>query len=113
MDLVKSLFKLWKRCKSFKKGCSLMLMIKRKFLPLNLEENKVARAPAGYVPIYIGREKNRFVIKTKHLNHHLFKSLLEEAESEYGYRHESLLTFPCKVDRFVDVLKEIDYYGDL
>ncbi|XP_042059739.1 auxin-induced protein 15A-like [Salvia splendens] len=112
MDLVKSLFNMWKMCKSFKKGCSLVLMIKIKSLPLiDLEENKVA--PAGYVPIYIGREKKRFMIKTKHLNHHLFKSLFEEAESEYGYRHESLLMFPCKVDHFVDVLKEIHYCGDL
>ncbi|KAL1558633.1 auxin-induced protein 15A-like [Salvia divinorum] len=84
--------------------------MKSKSLPLNLEENKVA--PAGYLPTYVSRDKKRLMIKTEHLNHHLFKSLLQEAESEYGYRHESLIVLPCKVDHFVNVLKEIDYCCD-
>ncbi|XP_057774936.1 auxin-induced protein 15A-like [Salvia miltiorrhiza] len=81
---------MWKRCKSFKKGM------------------KVAPAPVGYFPIYVGPEKERFMIKTEHVNHPLFKSLLEEAESEYGYGHKSLLMLPCQVDRFVNVLMDCD-----
>ncbi|KAL1550484.1 auxin-responsive protein SAUR50-like [Salvia divinorum] len=95
--------KMWERCKSFKKVGGM------KSLALNLEV-----APVGCFPICVGPEKERFVIKTEHVNHRLFKILLEEAESEYGYCHKGILMLPCEVDHFVDVLMEMemDYYFD-
>ncbi|XP_042051249.1 auxin-responsive protein SAUR50-like [Salvia splendens] len=93
--------KMWERCKSFKKGGGI------KSLPLNVEV-----APVGCFPIYVGPGKERFVIKTEHVNHRLFKILLDEAESEYGYCHKGVLMLPCEVDHFVDVLMEMDCYFD-
>ncbi|KAL0369154.1 UNVERIFIED_CONTAM: Auxin-responsive protein SAUR32 [Sesamum calycinum] len=54
-------------------------------------------------------QKQRFVIKTEYVNHPLFRDLLEEAESEYGYSSEGPLQLPCEVDRFLGVLDQMDF----
>ncbi|KAM0836286.1 hypothetical protein ACQ4PT_062427 [Festuca glaucescens] len=43
-----------------------------------------------------------------HLSHLLFAALLEEAEREYGFRHQGAIAIPCQVDRFVQVESVID-----
>ena len=48
--------------------------------------NKVA--PEGCFSVYVGSEKQRFVVKTDCANHPLFRKLLEEAELEYGDNRE-------------------------
>ncbi|KAJ7945587.1 Auxin-responsive protein [Quillaja saponaria] len=65
-------------------------------------------APEGCFSVYVGPEKQRFVIKTEYANHPLFKMLLEEAESEYGYNSQGPLALPCNVDMFYKVLMEMD-----
>ncbi|KAM7464773.1 hypothetical protein LguiA_032894 [Lonicera macranthoides] len=65
-------------------------------------------APEGCFSVYVGEEKQRFVIKTEYVNHPLFKLLLEEAESEYGYSSEGPLVLPCDVQVFVKVLVEMN-----
>lgn len=65
-------------------------------------------APEGCFSVYVGPQKQRFVIKTKYANHPLFKMLLEEAEMEYGYNSEGPLALPCSVDFFYKVLSEMD-----
>lgn len=65
-------------------------------------------APEGCFSVYVGAQKQRFVIKTECLNHPLLKMLLEEAESEYGYTNDGPLELPCDVDHFVKVLVEMD-----
>ncbi|KAI3452561.1 hypothetical protein Pfo_009225 [Paulownia fortunei] len=65
-------------------------------------------APEGCFSIYVGPQKQRFLIKTEYVNHPLFKMLLEEAESEYGYSSEGPLALPCEVDHFIKVLMEMD-----
>ncbi|KAF6161551.1 hypothetical protein GIB67_009430 [Kingdonia uniflora] len=67
--------------------------------------------PEGCFSVYVGPEKQRFVIKTVCINHPLFKMLLEEAESEYGYNNEGPLMLPCDVDLFCKVLAEMDGDG--
>ncbi|GAA0171288.1 hypothetical protein Leryth_023128 [Lithospermum erythrorhizon] len=64
--------------------------------------------PQGCFSVYVGVEKQRFVMKTRFLNHPLFKMLLEEAESEYGFNSEGPLALPCDVNLFVKVLAEMD-----
>ncbi|KAH6755455.1 SAUR-like auxin-responsive protein family [Perilla frutescens var. hirtella] len=87
---------MWERCKSFSDG-----------IGKNGSDQK-----KGCFPIYVGPpgpEKERFVIKTDQVNHPLFKILLEEAESEYGYAgNNGPLMLSCQVDHFLDVLIEID-----
>ncbi|XP_068665024.1 auxin-responsive protein SAUR71-like [Aristolochia californica] len=65
-------------------------------------------APEGCFSVYVGPEKERFVIKTEYVNHPLFKILLEEAEMEYGFDTQGPLALPCKVDIFHRVLWEMD-----
>ncbi|KDP26852.1 hypothetical protein JCGZ_18010 [Jatropha curcas] len=60
--------------------------------------------PEGCFSVCVGPQKQRFFIKTEYANHPLFKILLEEAESEYGYNPEGPLALPCNVDIFVEVL---------
>ncbi|XP_045796447.1 auxin-responsive protein SAUR71-like [Trifolium pratense] len=65
-------------------------------------------APEGCFSVYVGPQMQRFVIKTEYANHPLFKMLLEEAESEYGYSCQGPLALPCNVDVFYKVLMEMD-----
>lgn len=65
-------------------------------------------APNGCFFVYVGPEKQRFVIKIEYANHPSFKMLLEDAEVEYGFNSEGPLMLPCDVDLFWKVLAEMD-----
>ncbi|KAL3655000.1 hypothetical protein CASFOL_000786 [Castilleja foliolosa] len=64
--------------------------------------------PNGCFSVYVGPEKQRFVIKTEFANHAMFKMLLEDAELEYGFENGGPLLLPCDVDLFYKVLAEMD-----
>ncbi|GFP91611.1 auxin-induced protein x10a [Phtheirospermum japonicum] len=64
--------------------------------------------PNGCFSVYVGPEKQRFVIKTEFANHPLFRMLLEDAELEYGFENGGPLLLPCDVDLFYKVLAEMD-----
>ncbi|KAJ0095813.1 hypothetical protein Patl1_16987 [Pistacia atlantica] len=105
--------KTWERCKSI--GRSSKLKLKSKSWPrmdasaTSFERPRKRRvAPEGCFSVYVGPQKQRFVIKTEYVNHPLFKLLLEEAESEYGFNSEGPLVLPCKVDVFCKVLLAMD-----
>ncbi|XP_050371895.1 auxin-responsive protein SAUR32-like [Argentina anserina] len=68
-------------------------------------------APEGCFSVYVGPEKQRFVVKTEYANHPLFKLLLEEAESEFGYHSKGPLVLPCGVQVFYKVLLEMEDCG--
>ncbi|CAN7006474.1 hypothetical protein IGI04_010129 [Brassica rapa subsp. trilocularis] len=68
--------------------------------------------PHGCFTVYVGPTKERVVVKTKLLNHPLFKNLLEEAEAEYGYRRDGPIVLPCEVDFFYKVLANMKFNGD-
>lgn len=67
--------------------------------------------PEGCFSVYVGPQRERFVIKAEYANHPLFKMLLEEAELEYGFNSEGPLELPCNVDIFYKVLVEMDDDG--
>ncbi|KAK4436836.1 hypothetical protein Salat_0017500 [Sesamum alatum] len=69
-------------------------------------------APTGCFSVYVGPEKQRFVIKTEYANHPLFKMLLEDAELEYGFQNDGPIVLPCEVDLFCKVLAEMDLCKD-
>ncbi|KAG9136819.1 hypothetical protein Leryth_004573 [Lithospermum erythrorhizon] len=122
--------KTFERCKSFaigmkKKGGSTSYVLPRKSKSMpcvslsssskeeiesssctNIKKRRVT--PEGCFSVYVGAEKQRFVIRTIYVNHPLFKILLEEAESEYGYNSEGPLVLPCQVSLFVKVLAQMD-----
>ncbi|KAL2233737.1 auxin-responsive protein SAUR72-like [Sesamum indicum] len=118
----------WERCISFSGGIgrkarnsSGKLKMKSKSWPRGLTDSvgveigkKWRRvAPEGCFSIYVGPQKQRFVIKTEYVNHPLFRDLLEEAESEYGYSSEGPLLLPCEVDRFLGVLDQMDFEDNI
>lgn len=111
--------KTWERCKSVGR-CHKMsprhaLTMESKSWPgieTSPEDEKRSRkrrvAPEGCFSVYVGPEKQKFVIKTEYANHPLFQMLLEEAESEYGYDNQGPLVLPCNVDIFCKVLLEME-----
>lgn len=64
--------------------------------------------PDGCFAVYVGPEKQKFAIKIEYVNHPLFKMLLEDAESEYGFSSEGPILLPCDVDLFYKILAEMD-----
>ncbi|KAH9304314.1 hypothetical protein KI387_008718, partial [Taxus chinensis] len=76
-------------------------------LSANLEDEKpssIPMTPRGHVAVYVGKDRQRFVIKTDYLNHPLFRKLLDESEREYGFHSEGPLVLPCKVGLFQRIL---------
>ncbi|KAK9995328.1 hypothetical protein SO802_020014 [Lithocarpus litseifolius] len=72
------------------------------------QKKKCKVAPGGCFSVYVGPQKQRFVVKTEFANHPLFKMLLEDAELEYGYNSQGPILLPCEVDLFYKVLAEMD-----
>ncbi|KAL5053118.1 hypothetical protein RYX36_033800, partial [Vicia faba] len=70
--------------------------------------NNTKKPPNGCVCVYVGSERQRFIIKIKIFNHPLFKTLLEGVENEYGYRNDGPLWLPCEVDLFNEAVVEIE-----
>ncbi|KAF7050786.1 hypothetical protein CFC21_059104 [Triticum aestivum] len=59
---------------------------------------------AGCFSVYVGPERERFMVRTDCANHPLFRRLLDDAEREYGCASQGPLALPCDVDAFLDVL---------
>ncbi|XP_071728424.1 auxin-responsive protein SAUR71-like [Rutidosis leptorrhynchoides] len=115
MESVKSkknfLAKTWKRCRSFQHSRSrnnVGELAKSKSWNGKEMKKKTKMAPEGFVPVYVGPEKQRFAIKTKYINHPLFVMLLEDAETEYGTHGDGPISLPCDVDLFYKVLAEME-----
>ena len=67
------------------------------------------RAAAGYFTLLVGPEKERFGVRARCANHPLFRALLDEAETEYGFAGcDGPLELPCAVDDFMEVMWEME-----
>ncbi|KAJ7957210.1 Auxin-responsive protein [Quillaja saponaria] len=130
MDIVKRkwkrnfVLKVWERCRSLGGGSDqrkrIALITKSKswhsstkppLLPANVGDGSRKKgkvAPVGCFYVYVGQQRQRFVKKTKFVNHLLFKKLLEDVELKYGFNSEGPICLPCEVDLFYKVLAEID-----
>ncbi|KAL2621620.1 hypothetical protein R1flu_001825 [Riccia fluitans] len=60
--------------------------------------------PQGYLAVYVGNERKRFVISTQYLSHSLFKALLKKSEEEFGFEHQGGLPIACEPDLFEHLL---------
>ncbi|KAJ7560679.1 hypothetical protein O6H91_04G140200 [Diphasiastrum complanatum] len=60
--------------------------------------------PLGHFAVYVGRERQRFVIATECLSHKLFKDLLARSEKEFGFEYSGGLIIPCEVELFERLL---------
>ncbi|CAI9113156.1 OLC1v1013704C1 [Oldenlandia corymbosa var. corymbosa] len=76
------------------------------------KQKSTMKTPNGCFCVYVGEEKQKFVIKTECANHPLFRMLLEDAELEYGFNSDSPILIPCDVDLFYKVLAEMDTKKD-
>jgi SAUR family protein len=64
--------------------------------------------PAGCFAVLVGPDKERFVVRARCANHPLFRALLDQAETEYGFAGcDGPLQLPCSVDDFMDVMWEM------
>ncbi|KAL0422849.1 UNVERIFIED_CONTAM: Auxin-induced protein X10A [Sesamum latifolium] len=68
-----------------------------------------SKIPKGYVAVYVGDDKKRFVVPVTYLNHPSFQHLLNQAEEEFGFHHPTgVLTLPCTEDVFVDLTSHLN-----
>ncbi|XP_038720655.1 auxin-responsive protein SAUR50-like [Tripterygium wilfordii] len=67
-----------------------------------------ATTPTGFFALYVGEERERFVVPTSFLSHPLFKMLLEKAYSENGFNRRNKLVVPCSVSTFQEVVNAIE-----
>ncbi|KAJ7544164.1 hypothetical protein O6H91_09G066800 [Diphasiastrum complanatum] len=63
----------------------------------------------GCLAVYVGRERRRFVVPNQHLNHHLFKSLLDDSAKEFGFHYIGGIIIPCEVRLFQYLLWLIEH----
>eukprot|EP00252_Welwitschia_mirabilis_P026626 TRINITY_DN8787_c0_g1_i1.p1 TRINITY_DN8787_c0_g1~~TRINITY_DN8787_c0_g1_i1.p1 ORF type:complete len:139 (-),score=2.45 TRINITY_DN8787_c0_g1_i1:556-972(-) len=64
--------------------------------------------PEGYLAVYVGKKRKRFIIPTAYLGLPVFRRLLDKAEEEFGFVHHGGLTIPCDEDLFREILCVID-----
>ncbi|KAL1566141.1 indole-3-acetic acid-induced protein ARG7-like [Salvia divinorum] len=75
--------------------------------------------PTGTFVVYVGGERQRFVVPTSHLTHPLMRILLEKAHSEFGFDQRNGLVVPCSVNAFREVINAVECcngrfdFGDL
>lgn len=94
-------------------GCALSPKFKHRYLFSYDSDSDCCRAPAspppdvpeGYLAVYVGRERRRFIIPTDYLSRPVFRTLLDRAEEEFGFDHQGGLTIPCEVNVFKQVLR--------
>ncbi|XP_047312352.1 auxin-responsive protein SAUR19-like [Impatiens glandulifera] len=67
-----------------------------------------SRAPTGFLAMYVGEERRRFVVPMSYLSHPLFKILLEKAHDEFGFQQRQGLVMPCSVNEFKEVVNAVE-----
>ncbi|XP_010271629.1 PREDICTED: auxin-induced protein X15-like [Nelumbo nucifera] len=77
---------------------------------LSDSEESIPKAitPVGFLAIYVGEDRQRFVVPTGFLSHPLFKMLLEKAYDEFGFEQKSGLVVPCTVSTFQEVINVVE-----
>ncbi|OIT37188.1 PREDICTED: auxin-induced protein 15A-like [Nicotiana attenuata] len=70
--------------------------------------NSKSSTPTGNLAIYVGEERERFVVPTSYLSHPLFKILLEKTYNEFGFEQTSGLVVPCSVNAFQEVVNAVE-----
>ncbi|GJX49726.1 zf-CCHC domain-containing protein [Tanacetum coccineum] len=77
---------------------------KERLLVQDVEECVSTTTPRGFLAVYVGDERKRFVVPTSSLSHPLFKILLAKASEEFGYEQKNGLAVPCSVEAFEEVV---------
>ncbi|XP_076946885.1 auxin-induced protein 15A-like [Bidens hawaiensis] len=72
------------------------------------DQEEACTTPTGFLALYIGEERRRFVVPTGYLSHPLFKMLLDKASYEFGFEQKHGLVVPCSVTAFQEVLSVVE-----
>ena len=72
---------------------------------LDLLCSPATQIPPGFLAIYVGYERKRFLIPTRFLNFPVFTVLLDKASEEYGFKFSGGIVLPCEVQFFTKLLK--------
>ncbi|KAH0721103.1 hypothetical protein KY284_006133 [Solanum tuberosum] len=70
--------------------------------------NPNSSIPIGNLAIYVGEERERFIVPTSYLSHPLFKILLEKTYNEFGFDQTNGLVVPCSVNAFQEVVNAVE-----
>ncbi|KAI7724431.1 hypothetical protein M8C21_017274 [Ambrosia artemisiifolia] len=78
-----------------------------------LSSSAVNDIPKGHFSVYVGENNmKRFTIPLSYLEHPSFQTLLNMVEEEFEYTHPmGGLTFPCKEETFIKIIKDIQLEG--
>ncbi|XAR69764.1 hypothetical protein NMG60_11001474 [Bertholletia excelsa] len=71
-------------------------------------QSQCLRVPAGFLPVYVGDERERFVVPIRYLSHPLFRMLLNKAYTEFGYEQRNGLIVPCRVEAFREAVGAVE-----
>lgn len=66
------------------------------------------RTPSGFLAVYVGPERERFLIPTRYVNLPVFVTLLKRAEEEYGFKFSGGIVVPCEAEFFRKVLNFLE-----
>lgn len=71
------------------------------------------KAPKGHLPVYVGQERKRFVVRIDCLSHPLFKDLLDHKDLlDYrtldGFERVGGLEVECEPDVFEQLIRVVD-----
>ncbi|MCO5569783.1 hypothetical protein L7F22_023498 [Adiantum nelumboides] len=66
--------------------------------------SSIAPVPPGHVPVYVGEERVRFVVRTAQLHHAIFRALLRRSQQEFGFEQVGPLCIPCEAVFFEHLL---------
>ncbi|KAL2622611.1 hypothetical protein R1flu_002816 [Riccia fluitans] len=67
--------------------------------------------PAGYLVVYVGQERRRYMIDYHYPTHPLFKTLLQRSAVEYGFHYEGGLLVACEVVLLEHLLRVIENHN--
>ncbi|KAI4325441.1 hypothetical protein MLD38_030842 [Melastoma candidum] len=63
--------------------------------------------PRGHFAVYVGEKRSRYIVPISWLAHPEFQYLLQRAEEEYGFSHDSGITIPCEERLFCTLISMI------
>lgn len=92
-----------RRIKAIGKSIQVKQMIIMKLLIKTLSLS--SSVPSGYIPVYVGWDRVRFLIPSRFLNLPIFKFLLDKAYEEFGFNFSGGIVLPCEVEFFKKALK--------
>ncbi|XAR64182.1 hypothetical protein NMG60_11024429 [Bertholletia excelsa] len=81
--------------KQILKRCSSSLLGRRQ----RFEEDKYRLpldVPKGHFVVYVGQNRTRHIVPISFLTRPEFQTLLQRAEEEFGFAHDTGLTIPCE-----------------